>query len=210
MDLAIVYSYKELIIEGVKLTIFLAVTGIAGSLALGIIVGGAVSSNRVLLRAVAHAYVEFLRNVPLIVKLFFFYFVVGMEALPAAVVSLILHQSAFIADVVAAGLRSVPKEQVESAFTTGLGALETYLYISLPQALRAVIPAMTNQFIELVKSTALVSLIGLQDLTFAAQDVQVYTYRYLEAFAIITVIYVGINFLISLGMAGLARWSSAR
>jgi ABC-type amino acid transport system permease subunit len=163
---------------------------------------GAVRGSAVTwLSRAASAYIELMRNVPLVVKLFFLYFVVGLDALPAAIVGLITHQSGFIADVTAAGLRSIPREQAEAGFATGLSPLQVYGSILLPQAIRITIPPMTNQFIELVKNSAAVSLIGLQDLTFSAQDMQVYTYRYLEAFIVVTVLYVAICFAISGAMA---------
>ena len=110
-----------------------------------------------------------MRNVPLVVKLFFLYFILGLDAYPAALLGLVIHQSAFIADVTSAGLRSIPHEQAEAARATGLSSLQTFSYVLFPQFLRVTIPPFTNQAIELLKNSALVSLIGLQDLMFVAK-----------------------------------------
>jgi ABC-type amino acid transport system permease subunit len=122
-----------------------------------------------------------MRNIPLIVKLFFLYYAVGLDAVPTAMIGLIVHQSGFIADVTAAGLRSVPREQLEGAYASGLSMPQVFVHVLLPQALSFVIPPLTSQFIELAKNTALVMLIGLQDLTFVAQNINVETYRYLAS-----------------------------
>ena len=135
-------------------------------------------------------------NVPLVVKLFFLYFILGLDAYPAALLGLVIHQSAFIADVTSAGFRSIPHEQSEAARATGLTGLQTFLYVLFPQFLRVTIPPFTNQAIELLKNSALVSLIGMQDLMFVAQNIQIETYRYLESFIVVTTIYVALAFAI--------------
>jgi polar amino acid transport system permease protein len=120
-------------------------------------------------------------------------------------IGLIVHQSGFIADVTAAGLRSVPREQLEGAYASGLSMPQVFVHVLLPQALSFVIPPLTSQFIELAKNTALVMLIGLQDLTFVAQNINVETYRYLESFITVTVLYVVIVLFIVAAMAALGR-----
>jgi|SRR5579864_988742 len=205
MDFTKVYEHLDLIESGLRLTLELSCIAIAGSFCLGVMVGALNDGAVPCLRRIASGYIELMRNVPLIVKLFFLYFGLDLGAFPAAIVGLITHQSGFIADVTAAGLRSIPREQREAGFATGLGISQIYGSILLPQAMRVTIPPMTNQFVELVKNTATVSLIGLQDLTFSAQDIQVYTYRYLEAFVVVTVLYVAICFAISGGMAVLRQ-----
>jgi polar amino acid transport system permease protein len=203
-------EHADVLWGGFVLTLELMFFGVLGSSVVGLAIGAFVTSKRFYVKQLASAYIEVMRNVPLVVKLFFLYFVLGLDAFPAALSSLIIHQSAFIADVTAAGLRSVPNEQTEAAITTGLGSGQTFVYVLLPQFLRVTIPPFTNQAIELLKNSALVSLIGLQDLTFVAQNIQIETYRYRESFIVVTAVYVMLTFCLIGAMALLQKRLVAR
>ena len=198
-------EHADVLWAGLFLTLKLMVLGIILSSVVGVTIGALGASSQFLLRRLCSTYVEVMRNVPLVVKLFFFYFIFGLDAFPAALLALVIHQSAFIADVTAAGLRSIPHEQAEAAKATGLSSTQTFLYVLFPQFLRVTIPPFTNQAIELLKNTALVSLIGLQDLTFVAQNIQIETYRYRESFIIVTTLYVTLAFAIVGLMSALQR-----
>lgn len=198
-------DHADVLWAGLFLTLKLVALGLTGSFIVGLTIGGLGASSRYFLRQLCATYVEVMRNVPLVVKLFFLYFILGLEAFQAALLGLIIHQSAFIADVTAAGLRSIPHEQAEAASVTGLSGLQTFLYVLFPQFVRATIPPFTNQAIELLKNSALVSLIGLQDLTFVAQNIQIETYRYKESFIVVTTLYVALAFSIVGLMSALQR-----
>jgi len=198
-------EHADVLWAGLFLTLKLVLLGVAGSSMLGVTIGALGASPRFVLRRACALYVEVMRNVPLVVKLFFLYFVLGLDAFPAALLSLVIHQSAFIADVTAAGLRSIPHEQIEAASTTGLNGAQIFVHVLFPQFLRVTIPPFTNQAIELLKNTALVSLVGLQDLTFVAQNIQIETYRYRESFIVVTTLYVMLAFGIVGAMSALQR-----
>ena len=189
-------DHADVLWAGVFLTLKLTVLGIIGSSIVGVTIGALGASSHYLIRQLCATYVEVMRNVPLVVKLFFLFFIFGLDAFPAALVGLVIHQSAFIADVTSAGFRSIPHEQTEAASTTGLSGLQTFLHVLFPQFLRSTIPPFTNQAIELLKNSALVSLIGLQDLTFVAQNIQIETYRYRESFIVVTTLYAAFAFAI--------------
>jgi His/Glu/Gln/Arg/opine family amino acid ABC transporter permease subunit len=210
MDWRPFLEHADVLWAGLLLTLKLMVLGIIGSFVVGVTIGALGSSSRFLLRRICSTYVEVMRNVPLVVKLFFLYFILGLDSFPAALLALIIHQSGFISDVTQAGLRSIPHEQAEAASTTGLTTPQTFLYVMLPQLLRVTIPPFTNQAIELLKNTALVSLIGLQDLTFVAQNIQIETYRYRESFIAVTALYVTLAFAIVGVMSALQKRLSAR
>jgi len=198
-------EHADVLWAGLFLTLRLMVFGIIGSAIVGVTIGALGVSSQYFLRQLCATYVEVMRNVPLVVKLFFLYFILGLDAFPAALLGLVIHQSAFIADVTSAGLRSIPHEQTEAAFATGLGDVQSFIYVLFPQFLRVTIPAFTNQAIELLKNSALVSLIGLQDLTFVAQNIQIETYRYKESFIVVTTLYVALTFAIVGVMSALQR-----
>jgi polar amino acid transport system permease protein len=198
-------EHADVLWAGLFLTLKLMVFGVIGSALIGVTIGALGASSQFMLRRLCSTYVEVTRNVPLVVKLFFFYFILGLDAFPAALLALVIHQSAFIADVTAAGLRSIPHEQAEAATATGLNSTQTFLYVLFPQFLHVTIPPFTNQAIELLKNSALVSLIGLQDLTFVAQNIQIETYRYRESFIVVTALYVALAFAIVGLMSTLQR-----
>ena len=206
MDWAILWHYRGALWEGFLATLGLSAASIVGSFLVGTIVGCIGSLAGFLGPRLASLYVEPLRNVPLVVKLFFLYFVAGLDAIWASIISLILHQSAYIADVVSAGLRSIPRGQIEAARALGHGSPQIFSFVLLPQALRVVIPPLTSQFIEVVKNSSVVMLIGVQELTFQTQAIEDKTFRGFEAATAVTVLYV----VIALSLARLMARAHAR
>jgi general L-amino acid transport system permease protein len=165
---------------GLLLTILLAVVGIAASFPIGVLLALGRKSNLPIVRGLCVGYIELIRGVPLITLLF-----MAMIALPLllpggarapenavrAMVAIIAFESAYLAETVRGGLQAVPHGQYEAADAVGLGTVTKYRMIVLPQALRAVIPAIVGQFISLFKDTSLVALVGLVDLLGVAQVV---------------------------------------
>ena len=190
MDWSILWQYRAPLGVGLLKTVGLSAVSICGSFIVGTVVGCIGSLRGFIAPRVVNLYVESLRNVPLVVKLFFFYFVVGLDAISASILSLTLHQSAYIADVVAAGIRSIPGEQIEAARALGHSYLQIFIFVLLPQGLYIVIPPLTSQFIEVVKNSSLVMLIGVQELTFETQAIEQETFRGFEAATAVTLLYV--------------------
>jgi general L-amino acid transport system permease protein len=158
---------------GLLLTVFLAVGGIVISFPLGVLLALGRRSRLPAVRIVCIAYIELVRGVPLITVLFMGAFMLGFFLPPGsetpslvtrALVALVLFTAAYVAEIVRGGLQSVPREQIEAAQALGLSAVKTTRLIVLPQALRAVIPALVGQFISLFKDTSLVFIIGLTEL----------------------------------------------
>jgi His/Glu/Gln/Arg/opine family amino acid ABC transporter permease subunit len=158
------------------------------------------------LRAVATAYVEFFRNVPLLVWLFFWYFG-APEVLPeairqwlihhgmefcSAVAAISIYHGARMSEVIRAGIQSIPKTQFESGIATGLSLSETYRLIVIPIALRLIVPPVTNESLNLLKNSSLAMTIGVGELTFATRQIETYTAKAFEAFTAGTLIYLGL------------------
>jgi general L-amino acid transport system permease protein len=158
---------------GLLLTVFLAVGGIAISFPIGVLLALGRRSTFPAVRVVCVGYIELIRGVPLITVLFMGAFMLGFFLPPGtetpsletrALVALVVFTSAYVAEIVRGGLQSVPRGQIEAAYAVGLSPVRTTALIVLPQALRAVIPAMVGQFITLFKDTSLVAIIGLTEL----------------------------------------------
>ena len=212
-DWAIITSgqYFEWILSGVKVTLQLSVVSVALSFILGLLIAVMRMSNVKPILWFSHAYLEFFRNTPLLVQIFFWYFG-SYKILPmvvndwlntmnfefaAAVIALTIYTSAFIAEDIRSGVRSIPKEQMEAARSSGFSYLRSMYYIILPQAVRLTIPPLINQFLNLTKNSSLAMTIGVAELTNQARQVESYTFKGFEAFTAATLVYLGLSLIIT-------------
>jgi polar amino acid transport system permease protein len=212
-DWAIVTSgkYFEWLVSGVAITIKLSVVSIVLSFLLGLVIAIMRMSRFGPVRWFAYGYLEFFRNTPLLVQIFFWYFG-SYKILPeafntwlnaqgfefaAAVIALTIYTSAFIAEDIRSGVRSIPKEQMEAARSSGFSYVRSMIYIILPQAVRLTIPPLINQFLNLTKNSSLAMTIGVAELMYQARQVESYTFKGFEAFSAATLVYVGLSFIIT-------------
>ncbi|MEK7228842.1 MAG: amino acid ABC transporter permease [Candidatus Binatota bacterium] len=176
-------------------TLRLAVPAIVLGFVLGIFIGLGRLARFPWIRIPATIYVEFFRGVPLVMVIFWFWFIIPMllrVALPeygVALTAFVVFEAAYLGEIVRAGIQSVPRGQMEAATATGLSSAQTMLYVILPQALKNMIPALVTQFIVLFKDTSLASIIGYVDLTKAAQIVNNREIRPFELYLFIAVVY---------------------
>lgn len=205
LDWYIVWDYRDDLLRGFWLTVRISAATMLGATVLGVLVGCLRTLPGFLPDRLTGLYIEILRNIPAVVKLFFAHFVLGLDALPAGIVVLVLHQSAYIADVTAAGLRSVPRGQTEAALASGLGYAQAFAYVLLPQAARAMVPPMTTQYTQIVKHSAVVMLIALEDLTFMTQRIEHETFRGIEAATTVTALYLLIVLVVAAAMSAVQR-----
>jgi polar amino acid transport system permease protein len=162
------------------------------------------------IRALATAYIEFFRGTSIFVQLFWAYFVlpfigISLTPLQAGVLALGLNVGAYGAEVVRGAIQSIGREQYEACTAVNLGRWQAMRHVILPQALLVMLPTFGNNAIELLKATAVVSLISLTDLTFQAQVVRSQTGNTLVPFTTILVIYFGLALIISWGVRSLER-----
>lgn len=212
-DWAIITSgqYFDWIVSGVKITLQLSVVSIALSFILGLLIAVMRMSQFRPILWFSHAYLEFFRNTPLLVQIFFWYFG-SYKILPtavndwmntlnfefaAAVIALTVYTSAFIAEDIRSGVRSIPKEQMEAARSSGFSYLKSMYYIILPQAVRLTIPPLINQFLNLTKNSSLAMTIGVAEVTYQARQIESYTFKGFEAFTAATLVYLGLSLIIT-------------
>src|SRR4030095_11808682 len=193
-------------------TLRLAIPAIALGFMLGILIGLARLSRKPWLSWPAKIYVELFRGVPLVMVIFWFWFIVPAlagKSLPeysVALTAFVVFEAAYLAEIVRAGIQSVSRGQVEAATATGLARNLMMLHVILPQALRNMIPALVTQFIVLLKDTSLASIIGYVDLTKAAQIVNNREITPFELYLFIALIY----WLCSFAMSRYARRLESR
>ncbi|KAA0968104.1 ectoine/hydroxyectoine ABC transporter permease subunit EhuC [Aureimonas fodinaquatilis] len=203
-------GYLQLILQGAVVTIKLTVYGCAFALVVAFIAGlGRVSSNW-LIRAVATTYVEFFRGTSIFVQLFWAYYVlplmgITLTEMQAGVLALGLNVGAYGAEVVRGAVRAIGREQHEACVALNLTKWQSMRHIILPQAFVVMLPTFGNNAIELLKATAIVSLISLADMTFQAQVVRSQTGNTAIPFITILLLYFAIASVISFGVRTLEK-----
>jgi len=199
--------YFDWIIDGLAWTLCLALGAWAIALVVGTLVGVIRTLPGGILPRIGRLYVEVFRNIPLLVQMFFWYFVLP-ELLPArigmaikqmdppwasfvpALICLGLFTAARIAEQVRAGLQALPRGQAQAANALGFDASAMYRLILLPQAFRIILPTLTNEFMTIFKNTSVALTIGLVELTATAREINENTFRTFEAFGVVTIIYL--------------------
>ena len=189
----VLYFYP-ILIKGTITTIELTVLGAILALVISFIVGIARISSFKSIRVVAIIYLEFFRGSSALVQMFFIYFVLPMwgiyfDALTAGVIACGCNVGAYGSEVVRSAILAVDKDQHEAAKALNYSNYEKYRYVIIPQAIPIMIPTFGNLLIELMKLTAVCSLITISDLTFMAQIIRVQTALTLEPFLLILIIY---------------------
>jgi polar amino acid transport system permease protein len=203
-------GYLGLILQGALITIELTLMGSVLALIMAFLAGLGRLSRFFVFRALATAYIEFFRGTSIFVQLFWAYFVlpfigISLTPLQAGVLALGLNVGAYAAEVVRGAIQSIGREQYEACTALNLGRLQAMRYVILPQALLVMLPTFGNNAIELLKATAVVSLISLTDLTFQAQVVRSQTGNTLVPFTTILIIYFVLALIISWGVRSLER-----
>jgi polar amino acid transport system permease protein len=188
----------EFLLSGLGLTIAVALCAITISVILGLLVAlPGMSGNRIA-RTASRTYVELFRSIPMLVMVLWVYYGVPVVldvrigVFAAGVIALALCDSAFEAEIFRAGIQSIDHGQREAADALGLGYIDKLRYIILPQAIRRILPPLGNQFVYMLKTSSLLSVIGLTELTRRANELVVTEYRPLEIYSFLVVEYLAL------------------
>lgn len=164
-----VWTYRGTFLLGLQNTTLTAVFGLMLALIIGIILGLFATSGKKVLAAIARVYVEIIQNTPILLQMCFLYYALafakmGIGIIQTGIVALGIYHGAYIAEVVRAGIESIPKGQFEAAHSQGFGYLEKMYYIILPQSIKIILPPMVNQVVNLIKNTSCLYIVGGADL----------------------------------------------
>lgn len=206
MDFAGAYSAENLqfLLEGLYFTLLVAVASIVLSFLFGCIVGVIRYTRLQVLSPVLLVAVELIRNLPLLLIIFFMRFAlpeigIKLGLVTATITGLTIFEAAMIAEIVRGGLASIDKGQIEAARSSGLSSLQTLWHIVMPQGLRRMVPPLVSQFISLLKDTSLAVVISLPELMHHAGIVIGHSYAYtIPILLLVALIYFTANFLLSL------------
>lgn len=206
VDFHILTEYFDLYMKGLSHVVMASLLAMAGSFLLGTVIAVfRISSIRVL-NAVGVTYVEGIRNIPLLLVVYGFYLlppVLGLSAVDgfkSGTLGLTVYTAAFIAEAVRAGIMSVPKGQSEAARASGLTYLQTMRYIILPQAIRIVIPPIGNQFLNIVKNSAILGIVAGFDLMYYADIISSDTFVTFSPYLFVGMFYLVLTVPISIGL----------
>jgi glutamate/aspartate transport system permease protein len=213
-------NYLDMLLSGLVLTIETAICAWIIALAFGSVIGVMRTLPSKAASWIGFAYVEFFRNMPLLVQLFVWFFVLP-ELLPrglglwlkqmpnapfyTAAIGVGLFMSARVAEQTRAGINSLPRGQRLAATALGLTSAQTYRYVLLPMAFRIMVPPLTSEFLSTIKNTSVAITIGLIELTGQARAMQEFSFQVFEAFTAATMLYLLINIVVVIAMRFLER-----
>jgi polar amino acid transport system permease protein len=206
-DWDFVWEIMPTLLQGVKITILATLLGSALAAVIGLSIAIARRSSNPLISAPIGFAAEFIRGTPLLVQLYFIFYVLPdagilLPPLVAGVIGLGLHYGTYTAEVYRAGIDNVPRGQWEAAKACNLSARQTWTHIILPQAIPPMIPALANYFIAMFKETPLLSAITVLELMNQAKSVANSSYRYIEPMTLVGVFFL----IISVISVFLLRW----
>lgn len=206
----IINSYLPLLAEGFKNTLIASLIALVFSTIIGTFMAIVQVSNTKVSSKLATAYVEFFRNIPLLVIVMFFYVVIplyffNITGFQAGVIGLTIYTSSFIADNVRAGILSISKGQTEAALSQGLTNKQLMRYVILPQAIRVVIPPLGNQFINLVKNSSILAMVAGLDLMYYGDLIASETFITVNTYIVVALFYLIITIPLTLGVRKLEK-----
>ena len=199
MDFSFLSKYSSYYLQGASITLLLALLTIIFGTILGLIISILRISKYKFLRVIASIYVEIIRGTPLMVQLILIHygFKINITEMTSATLALSINSAAYIAEIIRAGILSVNKGQIEASRSLGMNSFQCMKLIVIPQAIKNILPALANEFVVLIKESAIVSYIGLADLMYRANQIRGLTYLSLEPLLVAAIIYFIITFVIS-------------
>lgn len=222
----VIVRNRDAFVDGLRLSLTLALFGLAIGSVIGLLLAFARTSRYALVRVPAAVYVEVFRNVPLLLLIYIFYFGFPIFAYQtfsrdladrlvfeqngSFVVALSIYAGAYLTEIFRAGILSVGRRYLDAGRSIGLTRFGLVRYVTLPIMLRTVLPSLSNTFISLFKDTALASAISVDELFYASRELATNSFRVIEAYSTIWVLYLATSYVLALGLRAIERrirWS---
>ncbi len=198
------------LLVGLWTTLWLSAAASIIGMVIGLITGLCRVSNNPTLRSLSVFYIELIRGTPLLVQLFIFYFFLGtvldISRIMAGISALAIFAGAYVAEIIRAGIQSIPKGQMEAARSLGMNVPQAMIHIILPQAFKRTLPPLAGQFISLIKDSSLVSVIAITDLTKSGREVITSTFATFEIWFVVAFLYL----LLTSVLSQVAAWVERR
>jgi glutamate/aspartate transport system permease protein len=210
-DFSVIFDNLPFLLKGMQTTLLLTAVAMFGGIVLGTLLALARMSSFTFLSVVATSYINFFRSLPLILVIFWFYFLVPLAlgrpvgGLYSVLVAFTLFEAAYYAEIIRAGISSVRSGQAAAARALGMSYAQSMRFIVLPQAFRAMVPILLTQGIVLFQDTSLVYVVGLKDFLVSAELIANREQRLIEMFSFVALVYLAICFSASQGVKFLER-----
>jgi glutamine transport system permease protein len=205
-DWSVIGAALPELLRGARLTILIALAGLAGGLVLGLLAGLMRAYGNIVLNTVALVYVELIRGTPIIVQVMFIYFAlpllldVRINPLTAAITAIVINAGAYIAEIVRGSFLSIQRGLREAGLALGLPFWKVLVFVVGPLAFRRMIPALGNQFIVSLKDTSLFIVIGVGELTRQGQEIMASNFRAVEIWSAVAVLYLVMTGILTLAL----------
>ncbi|MEG0371728.1 MAG: amino acid ABC transporter permease [Clostridium sp.] len=221
LDFSFLAEYYPLYISGTKNTILLALFSVLIGAVFGTLIALMKLCNNKILKGLSVVYIEFVRGTPLLIQLFIFYYAIlpalGINSrgdtvfggdfvgFMACIIALSLNSAAYIAEIIRAGIESIDVGQMEAARSLGMTKSQSMKYVILPQAIKNILPALGNEFIVVIKESAVVSIIGIQEIMYNAGTIRSSTFDPFPPLIVAAAIYFVLTFSLSKALGVLER-----
>ncbi|WP_028594171.1 amino acid ABC transporter permease [Paenibacillus assamensis] len=206
--ISLLIDHGDRYIEGFLNTLTISIFALIGSFVLGTVIAVMRIASIRPLRWIGTAYVEFIRNIPLLLVVAIFYHglaFLGLSGFVAGGIGLTIYTAAYIADAIRAGIQSIPKGQIEAARSSGLSYLQAMRFIVLPQAIKIVIPPLGNQFLNLIKNSAILGVYAGADLMYFGDQINSDTFDTFNVYLLVGVFYLLLTIPTSFAVRALER-----
>lgn len=211
-----VWRYFGRLEWGLVLSLELAVVGILAGMAIGLALALLATASGRIVRTIIAAYVEFIRNVPLLLLVYLVFYGIpsvggfAYDATTSFIITMAVYAGAYLVEVFRAGLESIPRGLIDAGRAIGLTPAQRVVWVTLPTMFRIVLPSLGNAFISLFKDTSLASVIAVPELAYGANWIYTNTFRIVEVYAVVTPMYLVTGAILLMGLRGLERRFAVR
>ena len=210
-----IWAQQDFLLDGIRVTLLLSLV----TMLAGLVIGAAGAAMRVyggpVLRRASAAYVEIIRNTPLIVQLFIVFFGlpslgIRLDATTASLIALAINLGAYTTEIMRAGLEAIPRSQIEAGHSLGLSGIQVFRHVVMFPALAVIYPSLTSQFVLMMLATSVVSQISTPDLFHVASIIQSRTFRDFEIYLVVAIVYLALALALRIVFAGAGRIAFGR
>ncbi|GBQ88476.1 amino acid ABC transporter permease [Acetobacter nitrogenifigens DSM 23921 = NBRC 105050] len=211
LDWSVLISAFPDLMQGLQVTLLIAISGLAGGIVSGVVAGVALEYGGRISNVLAHIYVALIRGTPIVVQVMFIFFAlpliagIRISSIDAAIITIIINSGAYNAEIIRGALNSVPGGIQEAGLAMGLSFPAVLAHIIAPLAFRRSLPAMGNQLVNVVKDTSIFIVIGVGELTRRGQEVMAENFRSVEVWSEVAAIYFVVISAFTLGLRVLER-----
>lgn len=203
LDFTTLYQYRQRLWEGFLMTVIISVASLIVSLAIGSVTAISQNSRILSISYFCKAYVQIIRGTPLLVQIYFFYYIIGTawgidNRYVAGVVILSIFEGAYISEIIRGGLASIDRQQYEVAKSIGLTSAKTMQLVTFPVLMARILPALAGQFASIIKDSSLLSVIAVIELTQTVQEISADNFRMFENYLFVGLLYFILTFSVSM------------